>query len=367
MAVKEIANNALLIEFSDRLDLRTVADLWQPCLDIQNKRKPDILNIDVKKVNYCDGAGVALLLELKRRQIKAEKKFDIQGLNSWLENLLLAAEKPIKTPREEGFFVNVAETVGMVTVRVFKNIRENIIFSGKLSVELARAFSHPVSIRWQDFWHTLEEVGPNALSLIALIGFLVGLISTFQSAEPLGRFGAQIYIINLVGLGLIREMGPLMSAVLLAGRTASAFAAELGTMKINQEIDALTTMGLDPVRFLTIPRILATTVIAPFLNIFLIFFGLVGCGLVMNSLGYNFDLFMNQLYSSIGLGDIIGGMIKTFVFGFVIASVGCLHGLKTRIGASAVGLSTTQAVVSSIIMIVFVDGIFSCVYYVLGI
>jgi phospholipid/cholesterol/gamma-HCH transport system permease protein len=367
MTVKEVSENTLLIEFSERLDLNTIADLWKSCLEIQLQHKPDILNIDVEKVTYCDGAGIALLLELKRRQLKEKKQFNIHGLSSWLENLLIAAEKPAKPSEEEGFFINVAETVGIATVRAIKNFRENIIFCGKLTAELINTCISPSSIRWKDFWRTVEEVGPNSLPLITLIGFLVGLISTFQSAEPLGRFGAQIYIVNLVGLGLVREMGPLMSAVLLAGRTASAFAAELGTMKINQEIDALTTMGLEPVKFLTIPRILATTIMSPFLSIFLIFFGLVGCAMVMKSLGYNFDIFMNQLYNSIDLTDIAGGILKTFVFGFVIASIGCLHGLKTRIGSAAVGLSTTQAVVSSIIMIVFVDGTFACIYYFLGI
>jgi phospholipid/cholesterol/gamma-HCH transport system permease protein len=367
MTVKEDGGHTLLISFSNRLDSHTVASLWRPCLDLQSQHQPEILNIDIRDVSYCDGAGMALLLELKRRQLQINKTINIRGLNSWLENLLQLVEQPIKPMKEEEFKRGVAETVGMLVVRILKNVRENIIFIGKLSVELWRTLKHLRTIRWCDFWRTIEEVGPNALSLIAMIGFLVGLISTFQSAEPMGRFGTQIYIINLVSLGLIREMGPLMSAVLLAGRTASAFAAELGTMKINQEIDALTTMGLDPMRFLVIPRILATTLMAPFLNIFLVFFGLIGCGIVMYALGYNFDIYLNQLYNAIDLRDIFGGMVKTFAFGFVIACVGCLYGLKTRISASAVGFSTTQAVVSSIIMIVLVDGVFACIYYVLGV
>jgi phospholipid/cholesterol/gamma-HCH transport system permease protein len=252
-------------------------------------------------------------------------------------------------------------------VGVLNNIRENIILIGMLSVHLLQTLLHPKSVRWQDFMKTMEDIGPNALPLIVLIGFLVGLITAFQAAIPLGRFGAQIYIADLVGLTLVKEMAPLMTAVLLAGRTASAYAAEIGSMKINQEIDALTTMGLDPVKFLTIPRILAATIMTPILSLFLLFFGLVGCGVVMQSLGYNYDIYIHQLESAIQLKDFLGGFIKTFVFGIVIAGIGCLHGLKTRFGASAVGYSTTQAVVSSIIMIVIIDGIFACVYYVLGI
>jgi len=126
-------------------------------------------------------------------------------------------------------------------------------------------------------------------------------------------------------------------------------------------------MGLDPIRFLIIPRILAVTVMTPLLSLFLIFFGLVGCGVVMQSLGFNFNMYTHELYTAIDFGDFMGGLVKTFVFGIVISAIGCLHGLKTRFGASAVGYSTTQAVVSSVIMIVIIDGVFAWIYYVLGI
>jgi phospholipid/cholesterol/gamma-HCH transport system permease protein len=162
-------------------------------------------------------------------------------------------------------------------------------------------------------------------------------------------------------------MGPLLTTVLLAGRTASSFAAEIGTMKINQEIDALKTMGLIPIRFLVVPRILATMLITPMLEVFFIIFGLLGSLIVMLTLGYTTNAFVHQLQQAIAPIDYIGGLIKVFVFGLVIASVGCLHGIKTRFGAQAVGHSTTQAVVSSLIMLVVVDGIFALIYYVLDI
>jgi phospholipid/cholesterol/gamma-HCH transport system permease protein len=162
-------------------------------------------------------------------------------------------------------------------------------------------------------------------------------------------------------------MGPLLTAVLIAGRTASSFAAEIGTMKINEEISALNTMGLDPVRFLVVPRILATMTVTVMLETFMILFGLIGCYVVMSTLGYTLHAVLNQLQQAIDIEDCLGGMVKVFVFGIVIAGVGCLHGLKTRFGAQAVGRSTTQAVVSSLIMLVIVDGIFAVIYYILGI
>lgn len=359
---------SIKINFSGQLSFHSTPSVWQSCMKLQKRYTPRILTIDVQNVDYCDGAGIGLLLELKRRQIQHGKQFHIQGLNSRLQKLMaLIVEQPHKPEKREPLPYGVTITVGRFTVNILKNLSDNIIFIGMLTQQLWQTLLHPKSIRWQDFLRTVEEVAPNALPLIVLIGFLVGLITAFQSAIPLGEFGAQIYIADLVGIGLMREMGPLMTAVLLAGRTASAFAAELGSMKINQEVDALTTMGLDPIRFLIIPRILAVTVMTPLLSLFLIFFGLVGCGVVMRSLGFNFDMYIHQLYTAISFGDFMGGLVKTFVFGIVISAIGCLHGLKTRFGASAVGYSTTQAVVSSVIMIVIIDGVFAWIYYVLGI
>jgi len=357
------------ISFRDKMDFHTTADLWRRCMKIQARLRPKALTVDMHNVKYCDGAGIGLLVELKNRQHGEGHQFQVEGLDERLQKLMaIIVEQPHKPKHKaEPLPYRVTVTIGRFTVDVLNNLRDNIIFIGMLTQQLWYSFLHPSSVRWKDFFRTLDEVGPNALVLVVLIGFLVGLITAFQSAIPLAEFGARIYIANLVGIALLREMGPLMTAVLLAGRTASAFAAELGTMKINQEIDALTTMGLDPIRFLIVPRILAAALMTPLLSLFLIFFGLVGCGVVMKSLGFNYDVYTHQLYSAVHFSDFMGGFVKTFVFGIVISAIGCLHGLKTRFGASAVGYSTTQAVVSGIIMIVVIDGIFSFVYYVLGI
>ena len=254
-----------------------------------------------------------------------------------------------------------------MAIKLLNNIRDNITFVGEITYHFFSILRNPKTLRWKDFWKMIEEVGPNALIITVLIGFLVGLITAFQSTIPLTRFGAQIYVANLVGISLVRELGPLMTAIILAGRTASSFAAEIGTMKINQEIDALNTMGLNPIRFLVVPRVIATFLMTPLLNMFLIFFGVVGCGIVMHQLGFNTDLYLNQLHLAIRITDWVGGTIKASVFGLLIATIGCLHGLKTRVGPAAVGSATTMAVVDSIIMLVIVDGIFACVYYALGV
>ena len=183
----------------------------------------------------------------------------------------------------------------------------------------------------------------------------------------MARFGAQIFVADLVVISLFRELGPLITAVILASRSGSAFAAEIGTMKINEEIDALTTMGLDPVSFLVIPRVIAATLVMPLLTMFNLLLGLVGCGLVMVSIGFPPIVYYNEIRNAAGMTDFFSGFVKTFIFGLVIGAVGCLRGLQTKTGASAVGDSATHAVVSGIIAIVVLDGIFAVVYYFLGI
>jgi phospholipid/cholesterol/gamma-HCH transport system permease protein len=238
----------------------------------------------------------------------------------------------------------------------------------KMNHQFFFLFLHPKKLNWRDFWRATNQTGPQALPIIALLGFLIGLISTFQAAPSFGQFGAQIYIIDLVALGLVREMGPLMTAVLLAGRTASSIAAELGTMKINQEVDALTIMGLDPIRFLVLPRILAALLVLPFLNIYFIAFGFFGLLLIMMTLNYPLDAFLNQIYHAVKMKDWIGGAVKGFVFGFVITLTGCLYGLKNHLASGEfVGISTTKAVVASLILLVVFDGILAAIYYVLGV
>jgi phospholipid/cholesterol/gamma-HCH transport system permease protein len=189
----------------------------------------------------------------------------------------------------------------------------------------------------------------------------------FQAVIPMRRFGAEIFVADLVGLAMVRELGPLMTAIVLTGRSGSAFAAELGTMKVNEEIDALNTMGLDPVRFLVVSRVLAALAMTPLLTVFANVIGVIGGSLVLRSLGYPFITYFNQFTSAVDHIDLLGGLVKSVVFGILVAGIGCLRGLQTRTGPAAVGESATRAVVSGIILIVIVDGIFSAVYYYLGI
>jgi phospholipid/cholesterol/gamma-HCH transport system permease protein len=220
-------------------------------------------------------------------------------------------------------------------------------------------------MRWPEVRHIFELAGANAVPIISLISFLVGLIIAFETSQPLAQFGAQIYVANMIGLIMVRELGPLLAAVLLAGRSGSAFAAEIGTMKVNEELDALETLGLDPVRFLVVQRITAGVLLAPLLAFYATFMGIIGGVLVTLGLGFPLSLVLRQLASSVHLSDIALGTAKGIVFGMIVSAVGCLRGLQTRQGPSAVGISTTRAVVTSILLIVIADAVFSILYYYL--
>jgi phospholipid/cholesterol/gamma-HCH transport system permease protein len=198
---------------------------------------------------------------------------------------------------------------------------------------------------------------------VGLVSFLTGVIIAFQAAMPMRQFGVDIFVVNLVALAITRELGPIMTAIVLAGRTGSAFAAEIGTMKVNEEVAALTTMGLNPVRFLAVPRVLAGIAVTPLLTVYSMAAGIAGGLVVLMLIDFPLATLMNQLSGALELQDIAAGLIKSFFFGAVVAGVGCLRGLRTGAGPAAVGDATTRSVVTSIFLIVVLDAIFAVVYY----
>jgi phospholipid/cholesterol/gamma-HCH transport system permease protein len=320
-------------------------------------------------VDYCDGSGIALFVQLRNLQHKAGGDLEIHGLRPEFEGLLQESElgdlDQLEAQRRPK--TNLAEDVGRAVVGFGEDTGSLISFVGELVVALGTAVIHPKRVRWRDAVRVAEAAGVNALPIVALVSFLMGVIMAFQGAISLRRFGADIFVANLVGLAMLRELGPLMTAIILAGRSGSAFAAELGTMKVREEIDALKTMGLDPVRFLVVTRVIAAVVMTPLLTVFADLLGLIGGAVVMRSFGIPLITFYHQVQYQVTYGSLVGGLVKSFVFGILVAAIGCLRGLQTTTGASAVGESTTRAVVSGIILIVVTDGVFSVVYYYLNV
>ena len=223
--------------------------------------------VDAAGIDYCDGAGIGWLVHLRQHQEARGARFEIRGLHAEFQELLNDALSgdalSLTAPAQE--HKNFAEQIGRAVCEIFRDIGSVISFVGELFVAMIYAARQPRRVRWRDTLKIAEALGVDALPIVLLIGFLMGLIMAFQAAVPLGQFGAQIFVANLIGLAILRELGPLMTAIVLAGRSGSAFAAELGTMKVREEIDALKTMGLEPVRFLVVPRVIAALVMTPLL------------------------------------------------------------------------------------------------------
>ena len=362
-------DDGALIKLTGRLDAACVGRQWSPTFLQFQQQKPDNVTVDASGLDHLDGAGIAFLLRLQRFQQDAQGTFEIVHLNPSFQKLLqnstldgLAAE-----PLRETSFRRVAEDLGEAGYSVLNDIKMQVSFLGELGYNLVSSLMHPHRIRWKDFFLLAEKAGADAINITALLGFLIGLILAFQSAIAMGQFGAEVYVADAIVLTMFKEMGPLITAFVLASRSGSAYAAEIGTMKVNEELDALHTFGMNPVRFLVVPRVLALVMVLPLLTLFNMLFALFGAQAVMALLGFPAIVFWDRCREAADLTDLFSGLIKTFVFGYFIAAIGCLRGLHTGKGASAVGDSATSAVVTCIVMIVVVDGIFAVIYYALGI
>jgi phospholipid/cholesterol/gamma-HCH transport system permease protein len=352
-----------------KLDSESVARIWSEIFKKLSDTRPSLLEVDAAGIEYCDGAGAALLLRLMKTQEKENRQFSIKGLKTEYEQLIKIFDPgQISEYIPERFSLKrMIERIGKGCCKACSDFKTQISFLGELLVKFFISLFKPNTLRWGDTFLIAEKSGADAVGITCLLGFLIGLILAFQSAIAMEVFGAEIYVADLVVIVLFRELGPLITAVIFASRSGSAYAAEVGTMKVNEEIDALTTMGIDPVKYLAIPRMISAVVMMPLLTMFNLLSGLIGCGLVMLTLGFPPVTYLNRIQSAASLGDLAGGLVKTLVFGSMIAGIGCLKGMQTGKGASAVGDSATKAVVSSIIAVVVVDGIFAVVYYYVGI
>ncbi len=356
-----------MLAYSGRLDAESIPAVWEATRKAMAEAGNRPVTVDAANVDYCDGAGIALFVDLLRHP--REPAVEIANLKPSIASLLagvdphrLEHDLDPEAPRRP-----VIEEIGFAASGVWRDIKAQVSFIGEINAALFHALTHPASVRWRDVWRICEKAGVDALPIVALISFLLGMILAFQSAVPMKRFGAEVFVADLIGLAMLRELGPLMTAILLAGRSGASFAAEIGTMRVNQEVDALTTMGLDPVRFLVTPRIIAALITVPMLSLFANLVGLIGGAITMQSFSIPFVAFFKEVDSAVQLQDFLAGFVKTFVFAILIAGIGCLRGLETKAGASAVGDSATRAVVSGIILLVVVDGLFALAYYVLNI
>jgi len=344
--------------------IRESQDAWFK----QGDNKAKTITVDTSNVASLDGAGIAFLIALEEAQAIAGGKFALTGLDPRYQPLLkefdpIANLFPTPVVKPKRSFV---VSTGMAAQNLIDDAAGLISFTGHLFADLVWSIRNPKQVRWGDFINAAVEAGVAALPIIGLVAFLIGVILSFQAAIGMEQFGAVSFVGPLAALGIVREMGPLITAILLAGRSSAAFAAEIGTMTVNSEVDALVSGGLSPIRFLVVPRVLAGILVAPILTLFADIVSIFSSMLTMLIYGIPFVNFYNGMLAAVSIEDVLSGLLKATLFGVVVSAMGCLRGMQTGTGAAAVGISATRAVVSSIVMIVLVDGIFAFISYKTG-
>jgi phospholipid/cholesterol/gamma-HCH transport system permease protein len=351
-----------VLRFAGPLDVAATAQLWSRALREAAKLRGQKLTLDLAGVPLCDTAGATLLLEIERLQgAPVTMTGATEKVAAVLAQTKAATAQPTRAapPPAQSWRSVLSDAIGVAV--------GGVAFLGEVVVAWVRLPSRLRLFRLSDLLRQADQAGVQAVPLVVLLGTLIGLILAFQSLIPMRQFGADIYVASLVAIGLVRELGPLLAAVVLAGRSGSAFAAEIGTMKVNQELDALDVMGLDPVTMLVLPRLLAGLVVAPMLTVVMNFSGLIGMSLVLVGDGIPLVAIGNQVAYWVVPKDVWTGLGKAALFGAVVAAIGCRAGLNTGVGPRAVGLSATAAVVGGIVAAIVLDGGFAVLFYQLGI
>ena len=321
----------LSVKLPPSLTAETSVKIWEQVLGAESSGQTIF---DASDLTFCDESGLTLLYELRSRP-DAFKLINVSASIETLYNTMLKNFSPKPVEKKS---LGVVSSLGKWLYDAASSTKQSIIFLGSACCALT------------------DEAGSRAVGIICLIGFLMGVIIAFETALVAQIFGAVIFVVNGIGIAMTRELGPLMTAILFAGRSGSAFAAQLGTQKVNEELNALTTFGLSPMYFLVVPRLIASSLVVPLLSVFATILGILGGGLVMAMYDITYTQFYVQLLKSVTVTDIVFGLVKAVIFGFVIALIGCQCGMNTGAGAAAVGSSTTKSVVKSIIWIVVIDG-----------
>jgi phospholipid/cholesterol/gamma-HCH transport system permease protein len=338
-------------------------------LDLKGYRR---VRFDLGALEALDTVGAWLLArtgaQLRGRGLQVEIA-NVPGAIAPLMERVAATGAPLAPrPRRPMRLLQLLGQIGAGTIAALRFGYDLLGFFGLVSLRLVRVLVRPWRLRLTSTVRHLEETGLNALPIVGLISLLVGLVLAYQGVDQLRPFGAEIYMVNLVGIAALREMGILLTAIVVAGRSGSAFTAEIGTMKVNEEVDALSTLGLDPVEVLVLPRLIALMITLPLLTFFADMTALLGGalgGLLL--IDMTFPQFLEQLSAAVTPTMFWVGMVKAPVFAFVIAMVGCFEGLRVAGSAESVGRLTTKSVVESIFLVIVLDALFSILFSVLGV
>ncbi len=364
-SISQEKDDEIVFHLKGKIDAETSSAILKEMHPLIKVKSPSTLIADLDGTTYFDDFGALLLIELRQTISDQKGNFRLINMKPEVEEILSqvgfdSSEWCVALPGKKS--PDLFWRLGDATIGHITGIKQLISFIGSVAIAFFHVCLHPKSLRLGDTILHMEKTGTDAVPVVGLISFLLGLIMAFMSALQLRQFGANLYVASLVALAMVSELGPLMTAIIVAGRSGSAFAAEIGTMKISEEIDALFTMGFNPLLFLAIPRIIASIIVVPVLTLFSDVFAIAG-GLVVGV--FMLDLtpgsYINQTIKTLALFDLLWGILKSTVFAALIAGIGCFRGFQARGGAEAVGNAATSAVVSSIFLIILFDSIFAVI------
>ncbi len=352
-----------------RLTIAHIAEVAGPLRAVPPAGKT--LVIDLAAAEHIDTAGAWLVHRVRQDWEAAGSTVSIENASPDAQRLLdhvAANDQPMATrPPRGNVLIDRLARIGKAMESAARNVVLFLSFLGQTLIVLAETVIGRRRLRWHAVVHQCEAIGVNALGIVGLLLFLVGIVIAQQGAIQLRQFGAEVFVVNLIGRSTARELGILLTAIMVAGRSSSAFAAQIGSMKLNQEIDAMRIIGLSPIELLVIPRILAMALMLTLLSLFGSFMALVGGGvLVWVSLDIPPISYVQRLQEVILMSDFVIGLVKAPVFGIVIAMMGCFQGMQVSGNAESVGKRTTQAVVESIFLVIVLDAFFAVFFSALG-
>ncbi|MFA5240990.1 MAG: MlaE family lipid ABC transporter permease subunit [Sulfuricella sp.] len=348
-------HGAWILQFADHLKRRVSAQSWPADKDLM---------LDCTQLEEMDTAGAWQLYRLEREVKRAGSRLTVQGLSPAFTALLgmiatRAEGAEAVQPARYGLF----ERLGRRFAGHMAQVVMMFAFVGEATLSALRLIRQPSRIRIRPLLHNIQSAGFEALPIVGLLSFLMGVVVSYQGAEQLARYGASIFVADLVGLSMLREMSPLLTAIIVAGRSGSAFTAQIGTMKVTEEIDAMRTIGIAPMDFLVLPKIMALFIAVPLLTVYADILGIAG-GMVMakTQLGINYADFLDRLEDAVRLSSFLVGLGKALVFAVIVGVVGCFQGFQVGGSADSVGRQTTISVVQAIFLVIVMDAVFSVLF-----
>ena len=366
ISIQDDREGAFTLWISGRLETENLRPFLSEVETLLEGKVSAKMTVDLSRIEFLDSAGALGLLRLEEKAKAKSISFDFIHVSGDAKRIMglinreALSTEPLVSDQESSSLI---EQIGEVSLKICNDFVSILTFLGDLLTALAHSIFRPRSVRWEDVFFYMKRAGVEGLPIVGLINFLLGLIIAFMSSLQLKQFGANIYVASLVGVAMVSELGPIMTAIIVAGRSGSAFAAEIGTMKVNEEVDALITMGFDPTRFLAVPKVLAAMLVVPVLTLYADFFGIAG-GLVVGVIGLDLTVYtyIQETMKVITIESIMKSLIKSVVFAMLISGIGCQRGFQVRGGAEAVGSATTSAVVAAIFLIIVSDSAFAVLF-----